>query len=111
MRPPSSQRAAPRSLTLTVRLDDEDERWSPDAPSDGWTPAAAFDRACSFAARSPGHDRRRTGAAYQALLGTVPGLKRAEVRERLAGVDHFQDHFEPGDQLDERPAVLEDFPF
>ncbi|MWV50033.1 hypothetical protein GRS96_12210 [Rathayibacter sp. VKM Ac-2803] len=111
MRPPSSQRAAPRSLTLEVRLDDAVEYWQPATPSDGWAPAAAFDRACSFAARSAGHERRRTGAAYQALLGAVPGLKRVEVRERLAGVDHFRDHFEPCDALDDRPAVLDEFPF
>ncbi|WP_181136528.1 hypothetical protein [Rathayibacter sp. AY1E6] len=110
MRPPSSQRAAPRSLTLDVRFDDGEERWHPDTPADGWTPAAAFDRACSFAARSPGNDRRGIGAAYQSLLGAVPGLKRSEIRERLAGEDRFRDRFEAHDDLEDRPAVLEEPP-
>jgi hypothetical protein len=69
--------------------------WSPLPPPGGWTPASAFDTALDYADEHAHLGQRRSlaKAAYWAILAAVPGLKRAEVHERLRGVDCFRLEF------------------
>lgn len=95
---PAARRPAP-GMVVTLRSGDGGRAtWSPVAPHTGWTPASAFQAALDYGADLAGGrgavgDRRAVLAAHQALLAAVPGLKRAELLERLRGVDPAAAHF------------------
>lgn len=95
---PAARRPA-SGLVVTLRSSDGGRTaWSPVAPRTGWSPAYAFQAALDYGADLAGGrgavgDRRVVLAAHQALLAAVPGLKRAELLERLQGVDPAAAHF------------------
>ena len=69
------------------------------APATGWTPEAVLAAAVAYSdahAVDVGLSRRRMiGAAYRALLAELPAVRRAEVRERLRGVERYRDALRP----------------
>lgn len=95
---PAGRRPA-SGLVVTLRSGDGGRAaWSPVAPRTGWTPAAAFVAALDYGVDLTGGrgavvDRRVVLAAHEALLAAVSGLKRAELLERLKGVDPAAAHF------------------
>ncbi|WP_159619881.1 hypothetical protein [Arthrobacter zhaoguopingii] len=106
MRRPDSVRLADTELLLrpfsvSGRLPD----WSPQSPPSDWSPADAWAAALAYAEdAAPRHTRSVAKSAYQCLLAAVPGLKRAEIDERLAGINHFVTAFaHPREYLDEDP--------
>ena len=98
---PAGRRPA-SGLVVTLRSGDGGRAaWAPVAPRTGWTPASAFRAALDYTSDLPGGRdaagvRRFVLSAYQALLAAIPGLKRAEVLERLQGVDAAAMHFGHG---------------
>ena len=85
-------------LALTVRPRDQSGYLPPLSvvvPLSGWSPSTVLAAAVAYAdahALDVGLSRRRTiGAAYRALLAELPEVRRAEVVERLRGVERFRD--------------------
>ncbi len=62
------------------------------------TPAAALDAACHYAAAraDSGNDRTLVGSAYRAIMADYPGLGKAYVLERLAGIDRLETYLAGG---------------
>ena len=116
MIPRTAARRSPSSgLVITPRSGGEDlPAWSPVHPRGGWTPAAAFRASVDYVAaldRREGvaSDRRLVLVAYRDLLARLPDKKRAQVVERLRGVDHAAAYFaepvvEPEDALPAPPC-------
>lgn len=77
---------------LDLRIADDVDplpEWRPRAPSRGWTPASARIAAARYAddlaATRPDLDPARVArAAHHALLSSVPGLREADLLDRLA---------------------------
>ena len=87
-------------LTLTPRDGSGDlPLWRPATPADGWSPesvfAASVDYATTEAAAVLLPIRRVILIAQRALFGALPsGVKRAQVLDRLRGVDHAAAYFD-----------------
>lgn len=103
------QTPAPRARVLTVTPRGRSGVPLPDLaaapPSAGWTVAAVVDAALDYADDLDGRedlgDRETLArAGYRALLLALPDVKRAEILERLQGLDRL------ADALGDRPAVL-----
>lgn len=69
------------------------------------TPAEALDAACDFAAThaSNGNDKTLVGSAYRALMAAHPGLGKAYVLERLAGIDRLETYLAAGNTTELHP--------
>lgn len=112
MIPRTAARRSPSSgLVIIPRSGGEDlPAWSPVHPRGGWTPAAAFQASVDYVAaldrREGGaSDRRLVLAAYRDLLTRLPDKKRAEIVERLRGIDHVTAYFsEPVAEPEDDPA-------
>lgn len=108
MIPRNARQAASGALTATPRGADLSP-FTPDEPVGGWTPATVFDAAVAYATGVPESirlsHRRLVLAAERALYAALPSsVKRAEVVERLRGVDRHRDYFDGAcDSVEEAP--------
>jgi hypothetical protein len=82
--------------------------WQPDTPSTGWTPEAAFAAACEYALAvsfSGADTSRMTKVAYVALMNALPPkVKRAEIVDRVTGVDRFRESFQSSREVSDDAA-------
>ena len=92
-------RADAGQLTITPRDQQGDlPSWSPSTPVGGWSPISVFTAAVEYSMEE-GADaailnaRRVILAAERALFLELPDSKRAQLVERLQGVDRHRDYF------------------
>lgn len=88
----ATRRIASSGLVIVPRTGDRDlPAWSPVAPRGGWNPTAAFRASVEYVEALDRHERgaserRLVLAVYRDLLAALPGVKRAEIGQRLERV-------------------------
>ncbi|MBH0098679.1 hypothetical protein I6E68_05930 [Salinibacterium sp. NSLL150] len=85
------------ALVATLTIETLGHEWHPVTPPEGWTPKAVADAAVSFAQSALDVDapyRRKITEAYRDLMRVLPDVKRAEIVDRLHGIDPLADYLD-----------------
>lgn len=103
MRPRGGRQATASALSLEVA--DDLPIWHPTPPPGGWSPRQVWAAAADYADdhSTPEAWRRTVGNAARALFRELPTVKRAEIRERLQGIDRRADTLDLPPLADEPP--------
>ncbi len=102
-RPTTPAASAPARVTVSTAPHDVSgpmPPFNPETPEGSWTPRAVFDAALAYsrdeAADLDLSDRRIVSLAMRALYVALPSdVKRAQIAERLRGIDRYAEYYAP----------------